>query len=73
MKTLETIGYQGGKMFLAANRIVGFQRRKNPGDMTETGITPVAQTTIWMAGDTESETWTVLESVEDIKRKYDAL
>ena len=69
-EVIETIGYQGGTIFISVDRVVAFQKRKNAGDMTENGITARPQTTLWIACEKETETWIVLESVDDFKRKF---
>ena len=70
MRIIETIGYQGGIKFIAADKIVAFQHRKNAGDMTELGITGRPQTTVWVACGWSTEDWIILEHVDDFKRKF---
>ena len=64
---IETVGYQGDTIFLAAGKVAGFQHRKN---MTPNGVAGRPQTTVWIICETTSEVWIVLEDVESFKRKY---
>ena len=72
MKVLETIGYQGGKMFFVVSKIVAFQQRKNVGDSTPSGITNHPQTTVWVQSESEIEEWIVLEDIDVFRNKFEA-
>lgn len=69
---LETIGYQGDKLYLVVSKIIAFQHYANVGDNTACGPATSPQTTVYVSGESNIESWIMLEHVSVFKEKYEA-